>query len=150
MIFLASREMYRNLLQTPPPTKPPNWTRSRIRQQHLIALGIPINLDEVLPRANVKPLPPLEIHTRPMSAPPGNRNQINGLSISRDGTPKPVEQGIFAQFGPKPELDMSRINKLLQLNAGMFILRENTSCATTLTRRKNNWRCNLWRLSNDT
>jgi hypothetical protein len=44
--------MYKNLLQTPPPTKPPNWTRSRIRQQHLIALGVPVNLDEMLPRAN--------------------------------------------------------------------------------------------------
>ena len=118
--------MYKMLLQTPPQTKPPNWTRSRIRRQHLITLGIPINLDEVLPRANVKPLPPLEVHTRPMSAPPGSRPQLgngNGSSTkpnSRAGTPRPGQQGIFAQFGPKPELDMTRINKLLQLNPGTF------------------------------
>ncbi|KAJ3518056.1 hypothetical protein NLJ89_g83 [Agrocybe chaxingu] len=118
----SSRDMYKMLLQTPPPTKPPNWTRSRIRRQHLITLGIPVNLDEVLPRANGKPLPPLEIHTRPMSAPPaGPRDQRypNGGNSSnhnsRAGTPQPGQQGKFAQFGPKPELDMSRINKLLQL-----------------------------------
>jgi hypothetical protein len=120
----SSREMYRMLLQTPPPTKPPNWTRSRIRRQHLIALGIPVNLDEVLPRANGKPLPPLEINTRPMSAPPGSRHQHTNISgqsnhNSRAGTPQPGQQGIFAQFGPKPELDTSRINKLLQLTSGV-------------------------------
>ena len=117
--------MYKMLLQTPPPIKPPNWTRSRIRRQHLIALGIPVNLDEVLPRANGKPLPPLEIHTRPMSAPPGSRNPHTNLPgqsnhNSRAGTPQPGQQGIFSQFGPKPELDTGRINKLLQLTTGVY------------------------------
>ncbi|KDR83922.1 hypothetical protein GALMADRAFT_110961 [Galerina marginata CBS 339.88] len=116
----SSREMHKMLLQTPSPTKPPNWTRSRIRRQHLIALGIPVNLDEVLPRVNVKPLPPLEVHTRPMSAPPGARPQYGNVpgpstkANSRAGTPQPGQRGIFAQFGPKPELDHARINKLLQ------------------------------------
>src|SRR5688572_22068813 len=94
----SSREMYRSLLQTPPLTRPPNWTRSRIRRQHLISLGIPVNLDEVLPKTAGKPLPTLEIHTRPMSAPPGPRNAgvTNGSSTthnSRSGTPQPVARG---------------------------------------------------------
>jgi hypothetical protein len=117
------------LLQTPPPTKPPNWTRSRIRRQHLITLGIPVNLDEVLPRANGKPLPTLEIHTRPMSAPPGGRNHhTNGANASgsntrhnsRTGTPQPGQQGGYGHLGPKPELDTNKINKLLQLSHGMY------------------------------
>lgn len=121
---LASRQIYKSLLDTLPPTKPPNWTRSRIRRQHLITLGIPVNLDEVLPRANGKPLPTLEIHTRPMSAPPGARNlhQVNGTHTSqnsRSGTPQPGQQAIHAQFGPKPELEMGKINKLLQLSQGL-------------------------------
>ncbi|KAF9478152.1 hypothetical protein BDN70DRAFT_880306 [Pholiota conissans] len=125
LVTSGSREMYKMLLQTPPPTKPPNWTRSRIRRQHLIALGIPVNLDEVLPRANVKPLPTLEIHTRPMSAPPGGRNQnLNGNNAggsntrqnSRTGTPQPGQQGVYGHLGPKPELDTNKINKLLQLS----------------------------------
>ncbi|KAF8165500.1 hypothetical protein B0H34DRAFT_689394 [Crassisporium funariophilum] len=122
LVTPSGREMYKMLLQTPPPTKPPNWTRSRIRRQHLIALGIPVNLDEVLPRANGKPLPTLEIHTRPMSAPPGPRNGQfpNGAGTSsnhgsRAGTPKPGAHG-SGQFGPRPELDTARIEKLLRLN----------------------------------
>lgn len=121
--------MYKTLIQTPP-TKPSNWTRSRIRRQHLISLGIPVNLDEVLPRANGKPLPTLEIHTRPMSAPPGGRNQhpninngagSNTRSNSRAGTPVPSQHGVYSHLGPKPELDMNRINKLLQLSHGIEV-----------------------------
>ena len=123
---LPSRDMYKTLLQAPP-TKPSNWTRSRIRRQHLIALGIPVNLDEVLPRANGKPLPTLEIHTRPMSAPPGGRNQYpnsnsaggsNTRGNSRSGTPQPGQQGAHSHLGPKPEIDTTKINKLLQLSQG--------------------------------
>ncbi|EAU84649.2 hypothetical protein CC1G_00168 [Coprinopsis cinerea okayama7 len=116
LITSSSRETYKGLLQTTPPTKPTNWTRSRIRRQHLISLGIPVNLDEVLPKATGKPLPPLEIHTRPMSAPPGGRPQPHGGSShpSRSGTPQPGPKNrIVAQFGPKPEIDTARINKLL-------------------------------------
>jgi hypothetical protein len=122
-IDIVSREMYKMLLKTPPPTKPPNWTRSRIRRQHLITLGIPVNLDEVLPRATSKPLPMLEIHTRPMSAPPSAQNSsfLNGAGPnvnhhSRAGSQKPGSQS--THLGPKPEVDMTRINKLLQLNTG--------------------------------
>ena len=121
-IDIISREMYKMLLKTPPPTKPSNWIRSRIRRQHLIALGIPVNLDEVLPRVTSTPLPMLEIHTRPMSAPPSQHNTSysnggpNMNPHSRAGTPKAGAQVVH--FGPRPEVDMTRINKLLQLNTG--------------------------------
>ncbi|KAG5648887.1 hypothetical protein DXG03_000236 [Asterophora parasitica] len=123
LVTAESRELYKMLVQSPPPTKPPNWTRSRIRRQHLIALGIPVNLDEVLPRANGKPLPPLEITTRPMSAPPGPRNALHqhnapaSSSNSRAGTPQPARQPTpSSHFGPKPELDHAKIQSLLELN----------------------------------
>ncbi|KAJ7498712.1 hypothetical protein FB451DRAFT_1384504 [Mycena latifolia] len=89
-----SRELYTMLFQSPPPTKPPNWTRSRIRRQHLISLGIPVNLDEVLPpQANGKSMPPLQVTTRPI---PGGRAE---------------------QFGPKPEIDDAKIAQLLALDS---------------------------------
>ncbi|KAF9006542.1 hypothetical protein BDQ17DRAFT_1351922 [Cyathus striatus] len=126
LVTSESRELYRMLLQSAPSLRPPNWTRSRIRRQHLIALGIPVNLDEMLPRANGKPLPPLQINTRPMSAPPGPRNHSYPDSSapvttqnSRAGTPQPGGQNIATQFGPKPELDMGKINKLLELDSGI-------------------------------
>ncbi|KAH6915052.1 hypothetical protein BKA70DRAFT_1257849 [Coprinopsis sp. MPI-PUGE-AT-0042] len=111
LITPSGREMYKALLQTAPPTQPANWTRSRIRRQHLISLGIPVNLDEVLPQATGKPLPPLEIHTRPMSAPPGRMSGHN----SRSGTPQPSgpRSNLVAQFGPKPDVDSARIGQLL-------------------------------------
>ncbi|KAJ6539555.1 hypothetical protein B0H19DRAFT_961538 [Mycena capillaripes] len=112
-----SRTLYTMLVQSPPPTKPPNWTRSRIRRQHLIALGIPVNLDEVLPpQANGKPMPPLQVTTRPMSAPPGPHNHpVPGGSVPRSGTPQPG--GRAEQFGPKPEIDDAKIAELLALDS---------------------------------
>jgi len=114
LITPTSRDMYKVLLQTNPSTRPPNWTRSRIRRQHLISLGIPVNLDEVLPRAAGKPLPTLEIHTRPASTPPTGRSQSLSLSASRSGTPQPGPRNrIAAQFGPKPTVDAARLSKLM-------------------------------------
>lgn len=122
MLHNNSREMYKVLLQTPPPIKLPNWTQSRIRRQHLIALGIPVNLDEMLPSAKGKALPPLEISTRPRSTPPC----VNGRGSmparpARSGTPQPSRQNsTIAQFGPGPNLNMDRINTLLELDAGKW------------------------------
>ncbi|EKM80025.1 hypothetical protein AGABI1DRAFT_113255 [Agaricus bisporus var. burnettii JB137-S8] len=112
-----SREMYKVLLQTPPLVKPPNWTRSRIRRLHLIALGIPVNLDEMLPSAQGKALPPLEISTRPSSTPPSvNGRGSMSVHSTRPGTPQPSRQNSsVAQFGPGPNLDIDRINALLAL-----------------------------------
>ncbi|OCH92153.1 hypothetical protein OBBRIDRAFT_773827 [Obba rivulosa] len=129
LVTSESRQLYRLLLPNTPPTmQPVNWTRSRIRRQHLISLGIPVNLDEVLPRTNGK-LPTLEISTRPMSAPPaprpapGSRPQTPVIGGgSRIGTPQPrnpqsrYDASTAAQLrlGPKPELDQSKISELLR------------------------------------
>ena len=34
---------------TAPPLPPPNWIRSRIRRLFLVSLGVPVDLDEILP-----------------------------------------------------------------------------------------------------
>ncbi|KIK67826.1 hypothetical protein GYMLUDRAFT_36603 [Collybiopsis luxurians FD-317 M1] len=130
-----SRELYKLLFRAPPATKPPNWTRSRIRRQHLISLGIPVNLDEMLPpHANGKALPPLQITTRPMSAPPGPRNAPASAAItspashsrpgsrapSRAGSPHPGNSNSSrsnqSQFGPRPAIDESKISELLEID----------------------------------
>ncbi|THV08344.1 hypothetical protein K435DRAFT_958926 [Dendrothele bispora CBS 962.96] len=120
LVTNESRELYTMLFRTPPATKPPNWTRSRIRRQHLISLGIPVNLDEVLPHANGKPLPPLQITTRPMSAPPGPRNSPRNssapASASQSRSSSPLKRSGHNQFGPKPQLDEARISQLLELD----------------------------------
>lgn len=127
----ASRQLYDMLVNSPPPTEPINWIRSRIRQQHLIALGLPVNLDEMLPQAGIKPLPPLHVSIRPMSAPPvapniparstpASRNNSRP-GTPRSGTPQPTSRvGVPAikqlGLGPKPQLDERRLNELLDLD----------------------------------
>lgn len=115
-----------------------NWTRSRIRRQHLITLGIPVNLDEVLPRAGPK-LPTLEIHTRPTSAPPAPYTApvprpsapVSRVGTPRSGTPQPgVRSTALAaaqtRLGPQPELDEAKIGELLTIDTGAAF------CHTTL------------------
>jgi hypothetical protein len=124
---MPSRSLYRTLLQTAPPsTRPVNWIRSRIRRKHLISLGIPVNLDEVLPQANGKPMPAINISTRPMSAPPGARPS-SGASTpvlgGRSGTPQP-SSGRFIEepqstFAAKPKLDHNKIAEMISISPGV-------------------------------
>ena len=43
-------------LVAPPPLQPPNWIRSRIRRLFLVSLGVPVDLDEILPASKQKKL----------------------------------------------------------------------------------------------
>lgn len=43
-------------LTAPPPLQPPDWKRSRIRRLFLVSLGIPVDLDEILPKMTHKKL----------------------------------------------------------------------------------------------
>ena len=43
-------------LVAPPPLQPLNWTKSRIRRLFLVALGVPVDLDEILPASKQKKL----------------------------------------------------------------------------------------------
>ncbi|EPQ59107.1 hypothetical protein GLOTRDRAFT_54824 [Gloeophyllum trabeum ATCC 11539] len=134
LVSPESREFYKNLFKEPPTTKVPNWTRSEIRRRHLIALGIPVNLDEILPKTNGKALPPLQITTRPMSAPPGPRGDPSSNAPSpsrsrvptpRSGTPQQRDRPSTAAqlgLGPKPDLDQGKVDSLLSLDAESMAL----------------------------
>ncbi|KKA31109.1 hypothetical protein TD95_000563 [Thielaviopsis punctulata] len=43
-------------LVAPPPLAPPDWIRSRIRRLFLVSLGVPVDLDEILPASKQKKL----------------------------------------------------------------------------------------------
>ncbi|KAK6392615.1 hypothetical protein LTR65_003388 [Meristemomyces frigidus] len=48
--FLSDRSLSLwQQLVSPPPMQPPDWTRSRIRRLFLVSLGVPVDLDEILP-----------------------------------------------------------------------------------------------------
>ncbi|KIY49409.1 hypothetical protein FISHEDRAFT_41732 [Fistulina hepatica ATCC 64428] len=128
-----SRALANILFREPPAMKPPNWLRSRIRRQHLITLGVPVNLDEMLPAANARTLPPIHITTRPMSAPPGPQQFSRPSSAhgtpSRPGTPSSAQNGTRHQpgFGYKPELNMDKIQALLDFDPGKISMRPSLS-----------------------
>ncbi|KAI0638333.1 hypothetical protein C8Q77DRAFT_1090611 [Trametes polyzona] len=136
LVTPESRQLYNALLPpTPPSFQPVNWVRSRIRRQHLISLGIPVNLDEVLPRTNGA-LPMLEITTRPMSAPPGPRGGVSKLQTaaalnsarsgaSQPGSPATKHASLASsqlRLGPRPEIDEAKMEELLNLSADQLSL----------------------------
>src|ERR1700753_1836134 len=61
--FLSDRSLslYSQLV-APPPLAPPNWLRSRIRRLFLVSLGVPVDLDEILPASKQKKLILPSIH----------------------------------------------------------------------------------------
>ncbi|KAI5119512.1 hypothetical protein M0805_002448 [Coniferiporia weirii] len=151
LVTPGSRSLYTSLFQSPSPNlQPPNWTRSRIRRRHLVSLGIPVNLDEILPHANGKPLPALHITTRPLSAPPGPRALSRMSSpppastggsrpASRSGTPKPsplVQASSYAQLGlgPRPEINEPEINQMLGMGPDTLTLLPLPTLEAHLTR----------------
>lgn len=46
VLVASSRNLYKSLTSVPPLARL-DWTRSRVRREHLITLGVPVNLDEV-------------------------------------------------------------------------------------------------------
>jgi hypothetical protein len=57
MELIDSRDAYAQLT-TAPILKPLDWTRSRVRREHLISMGVPVNLDEVCPFTITSPPAP--------------------------------------------------------------------------------------------
>ncbi|KAL1407288.1 hypothetical protein Q8F55_006709 [Vanrija albida] len=68
LVAESSRVSYAKLT-TAPILKPLDWTRSRVRRDHLIAMGVPVNLDEV-DSHRLAALPPLHISTKGMGEMP--------------------------------------------------------------------------------
>lgn len=71
--FLTDRSLSLwSQLVAPPPLQPPNWVRSRIRRLFLVSLGVPVDLDEILPASKQKKLILPSIHLRNRSQSPSN------------------------------------------------------------------------------
>ncbi|KAF2401590.1 hypothetical protein EJ06DRAFT_528769 [Trichodelitschia bisporula] len=99
-IFLSDRShsLYTQLL-APPPLAPPNWLRSRIRRLFLVSLGVPVDLDEILPASKQKKLvlpsthlategrsPRASSDERPTDSVARLRSEANDSSASVDST----------------------------------------------------------------
>lgn len=118
-VFLTKRSLSLwTQLVAPPPLQPPNWVRSRIRRLFLVSLGVPVDLDEILPASKQKKLilPSTQTRSRSQSPPDGQRagSQVgrkheNASSTSVD---RPYSTGKSARSKkkgalPAPELDIA-------------------------------------------
>jgi Domain of unknown function (DUF5102) len=86
--FLSDRSLslYSQLV-APPPLSPPNWLRSRIRRLFLVSLGVPVDLDEILPASKQKKLVLPSFNLRPADRSPrhssDSRQDGNGVAAAR-------------------------------------------------------------------
>ncbi|KAK4692815.1 hypothetical protein P7C70_g9053, partial [Phenoliferia sp. Uapishka_3] len=121
----ASRELFVSLSSLPQ-LRPLDWRRSKIRREHLIALGVPVNLDD---SADTKPLAPLSLinsspsshlHSGPSSAPARSSSPLafSNASSSRPSTPS----GRRSAFTPPP-LDRKRALELCEIAEDDLLLK---------------------------
>ena len=85
-MFLTDRSLSLwSQLVAPPPLQPPNWVRSRIRRLFLVSLGVPVNLDEILPASKQKKLILPSTHLRNRSqSPPDGRGRESRVRLTQD------------------------------------------------------------------
>lgn len=122
-------------LSTQPTLRPTDYQRSYTRRSHLIALGVPINLEEfAAPAVRARVMPPLALTldgvkptAGPLSAPGGaSRASADGRLASKPGSraasPAPQRNERMAErrreelgLGAPPEVDMARAQELVDL-----------------------------------
>lgn len=119
-----SRSLWKQLI-TPPPLQPPNWTKSRIRRLFLVSLGVPVDLDEILPPSKQKKLVLPDINLESPSRPSESDKNLgsvarlksqatNDSSGSLDSaqssgrTSRRRPRGLM----PPPELDLGAVKRL--------------------------------------
>ncbi|OAX82665.1 hypothetical protein ACJ72_02978 [Emergomyces africanus] len=127
-IFITERSLSLwSQLVTPPPLQPANWTKSRIRRVFLVSLGVPVDLDEILPASKQKKLVLPSINLEGNS-PASSSNTATGVpssvsKVKRDGQGRSSTSLESARStsrsrpprrrGPKPppELDLSAVRR---------------------------------------
>ena len=122
-IFLSERSLSLwSQLVAPPPLQPPNWVRSRIRRLFLVSLGVPVDLDEILPASKQKKLILPSINIAGERSPrPSSDDRANGAiarikqgNTSTASVDSPASKTERKRRGPPPppQLDISSTTML--------------------------------------
>ena len=120
-IFLTDRSLSLwSQLVAPPPLQPPNWVRSRIRRLFLVSLGVPVDLDEILPASKQKKLILPSTHLRSRSQSPrdgrrqGSRIRLKQENASSTSIDQPLASKAKKKRGPPspPDLDLQATKML--------------------------------------
>jgi hypothetical protein len=89
-------------LVAPPPLQPPNWIRSRIRRLFLVSLGVPVDLDEILPASKQKKLILPSIHLHASTSSPRNSTDSRSISRLKGNSDNASTTSLDSQNNPKP------------------------------------------------
>ncbi|KAF7592728.1 hypothetical protein BBP40_012559 [Aspergillus hancockii] len=110
------------VLVAPPPLQPQNWVKSRIRRLFLVSLGVPVDLDEILPASKQKKLILPSINPSGSDTPSGNHSRSASLARKDDvqsGANSPSTAGQprnraswRREPSPPPELDLLAVRRL--------------------------------------
>lgn len=120
-IFLSERsESLWSQLVAPPPLQPPDWVRSRIRRLFLVSLGVPVDLDEILPASKQKKLVLPSIHIPGEKSPRPSADGRNGAlgRVKKENASSTSVDSSASKAGkrkgpaPAPELDIGSTTRL--------------------------------------
>ncbi|KAL1611967.1 hypothetical protein SLS60_000190 [Paraconiothyrium brasiliense] len=120
-IFLSERsESLWAQLVAPPPLQPPDWVRSRIRRLFLVSLGVPVDLDEILPASKQKKLVLPSIHIPGEKSPRPSADSRNGAlgRVKKENASSTSVDSSASKSGkrkgppPPPHLDISSTTML--------------------------------------
>ncbi|KAJ5805597.1 uncharacterized protein N7503_003199 [Penicillium pulvis] len=111
-------------LVAPPPLQPQNWVKSRIRRLFLVSLGVPVDLDEILPASKQKKLilPSIDLDSGSTTPAARSRSQARKEGEGEGTTESDSNQNGAGQApsrtkarrgaAPPPQLDLSAVRRL--------------------------------------
>lgn len=111
-------------LVAPPPLQPQNWVKSRIRRLFLVSLGVPVDLDEILPASKQKKLvlPSIDLDSGSNTPAARSRSQARKEGEGEGTTESDSNQTGAGQAptrtkarrgaAPPPQLDLSAVRRL--------------------------------------
>ncbi|EYE98020.1 DUF5102 domain-containing protein [Aspergillus ruber CBS 135680] len=103
-------------LVAPPPLQPQNWVKSRIRRLFLVSLGVPVDLDEILPASKQKKLVlPGDTTTSTVTsatAASTTQSSTTTSTAQQQQTKSTTSYSRSRQPQPPPDLDLSSVGRL--------------------------------------
>ncbi|KAI0101587.1 hypothetical protein GGR51DRAFT_529466 [Nemania sp. FL0031] len=117
-------------LAAPPPLQPPDWIRSRIRRLFLVSLGVPVDLDEILPASKQKKLVLPSLHRVTSTGSLRTSTDSRSVSRLRKSDANRSSASVDSQGKEKPRSG-SKKRKVSPQNPDFDLVAAKQLCATT-------------------
>lgn len=119
-------------LAAPPPLQPPDWIRSRIRRLFLVSLGVPVDLDEILPASKQKKLVLPSLHRITSNGSLRTSSESRSVSRLRKSDANRSSVSVDSQGKEKPRSGPKRPSgKVSSLIPAFDLVAAKQLCATT-------------------